>query len=226
MRDTPRNLARSEGKSYYFSGFPCVNGHETKRFVSDGKCYQCLLDKQHRRRKEATARRPPRPDPAIARRLTKARYKRKHAAKVSASSLEYNRRNRARINEREAVNKRRRYEADPNYKLKCIVRSRLAKAMDGFQKPESTLDGLGCTLAEFRAYLESKFRPGMDWSNVGKVWQIDHVRPLGLFDLTDRNQFLQACHYTNHQPLFVEEHKIKTSDDRRAIREHRQGVLA
>jgi len=34
-----------------------------------------------------------------------------------------------------------------------------------------------------------------------------------LFDLTDREQLLKACHYTNLQPLWHEDHIQKTSND-------------
>ena len=45
----------------------------------------------------------------------------------------------------------------------------------------------------------------MSWSNWGKGschWNIDHIRPLYTFDLTDREQFLKATNYTNMRPLW------------------------
>jgi hypothetical protein len=54
-------------------------------------------------------------------------------------------------------------------------------------------------------YLESLFSSGMSWENWGSgpdKWHIDHKRPLASFDLTDRDQVLIACHYTNLQPLW------------------------
>ena len=40
-----------------------------------------------------------------------------------------------------------------------------------------------------------------NWSLVG--WHIDHEIPLYAFDLTDREQLLRACHYTNLQPMWA-----------------------
>ncbi len=58
----------------------------------------------------------------------------------------------------------------------------------------------------------------MTWENWGSgsgTWQIDHIRPLARFNLTDREQVLQACHHTNLQPLWFDEHVAKTTEDER-----------
>lgn len=61
---------------------------------------------------------------------------------------------------------------------------------------------LGCTIEEYKQYLESQFKPEMNWNNHGIVWEIDHIKPCNLFDLTDIEQQKQCFHYTNTQPLF------------------------
>jgi hypothetical protein len=69
---------------------------------------------------------------------------------------------------------------------------------------------LGCSIPELKTYLESKFQEGMSWENWGIYgWHIDHIIPLDAFNLTNREEFLKACHYTNLQPLWAEENLKK-----------------
>lgn len=90
------------------------------------------------------------------------------------------------------------------------MRSRLNKAIKGNFKSGSAVRDLGCSVEYLKAYLEGQFEPGMSWKNWSlKGWHIDHIRPLSSFDLTDREQFLQAIHYTNLQPMWAEENLKK-----------------
>ena len=97
-----------------------------------------------------------------------------------------------------------RYNNDFQYKLSRVLRVRLSNALRGDFKSGSAVRDLGCTILELKIYLEERFKPGMNWSNYGK-WHIDHKYPLSKVDLTDREQLLKVCHYTNLQPLWAEE---------------------
>lgn len=90
------------------------------------------------------------------------------------------------------------------------MRSRVGDAIRNGQKAGSAVRDLGCTVEELKKHLESRFRPGMTWENWSPTgWHIDHIKPLASFDLTDRAQFLQACCYTNLQPLWAEDNLKK-----------------
>jgi len=81
---------------------------------------------------------------------------------------------------------------------------------NGGKRSGSAVRDLGCTIPEFKAYIEALFWMGMTWENYGpRGWHLDHVIPLAKFDLTDRTQFLQASHYTNYQPLWSDHNMIK-----------------
>jgi hypothetical protein len=97
--------------------------------------------------------------------------------------------------------KKKREKIDPQFKLCNKLRTRLWYALKK-QKPKiGLLKLMGCSSLELKTYIESKFQPGMTWDNYGE-WEIDHILPLSRFDLTDENQVLKACHYTNLQPLW------------------------
>ena len=105
----------------------------------------------------------------------------------------------------------RKYANDVNFRLRKLIRSRIFRSIGGKAKPASPIKALGCTLAELKAYLESKFQMGMAWENWGVYgWHVDHIRPLASFDLTDPVQFGIACHYTNLQPLWAKDNLSKS----------------
>lgn len=92
----------------------------------------------------------------------------------------------------------------PEFYLRSILRRRLGRALKNKQKAGSAVRDLGCSIADLTTYLEKQFLPNMTWDNWGlKGWHIDHIKPLASFDLSDRTQFLQACHYTNLRPLWA-----------------------
>jgi hypothetical protein len=77
-------------------------------------------------------------------------------------------------------------------------------------KSGSAVRDLGCSFEKLKRHLESQFQPGMTWKNYGlHGWHIDHIKPLVLFDLTNRKQFLEACNYKNLQPLWAKENLSK-----------------
>jgi hypothetical protein len=78
------------------------------------------------------------------------------------------------------------------------------------KKAGSATKDLGCSIEFFKEYIASKFEPWMTWENRGiDTWHLDHIIPLASFDLTDREQFKRAAHYTNHQPLKAEDNRNK-----------------
>jgi hypothetical protein len=97
-------------------------------------------------------------------------------------------------------------------RLACSLRTRLNVAIRKNYKAGSAVRDLGCSIAFFIEYIKSQFAPGMSWENWGRGaanWNLDHKRPLASFDLTDREQFLAACHYTNIQPLWATDNAAK-----------------
>lgn len=121
--------------------------------------------------------------------------------------------NREHVRVRSSTYIRHRRATDPNFKLAGLLRTRLNNAIKKGSKAGSFVTDLGCSIPELKTHLESKFLPGMTWENHGQYgWHIDHIIPLSSFDLTDREQLLKACHYTNLQPLWWKDNLTKSDN--------------
>lgn len=106
--------------------------------------------------------------------------------------------------------KRRR--SDEQFRLTQCLRSRMGKIIRNLDiaKHSSVIKSLGCTLEQLKEHIEKQFQPGMSWKKHGvHGFHIDHIRPLCSFDLSDPEQYKQACHYTNLQPLWAKDNLSK-----------------
>lgn len=103
---------------------------------------------------------------------------------------------------------REKRQIDINFKLAFNIRKRLSLAIRRNQKVGSAVKDLGCSIQELKKYIEQKFTDGMSWGNYGE-WHIDHIKPLSKFNLSDRQEFLEACNYENLQPLWAKENIAK-----------------
>lgn len=128
------------------------------------------------------------------------------AEKNPLKTKEIKRANRIKYKKERLVYHYTKLKTDIQYRLRCTLRARFSK----LRKAGSCIQDLGCTVQELRCYLESKFKPGMTWDNWGvRGWHIDHIKPLAFFDLTKREEFLVATHFSNLQPLWSQENLIK-----------------
>lgn len=105
---------------------------------------------------------------------------------------------------------------DPQYRILKAVRSRTRHAvvMAGKLKKFSTTISLGCSSRELVEHLEKQFNGGMDWSNYGVYWCVDHIAPLCSFDLSNKQQFETAVHFSNLRPIPIKENGVKAVTDR------------
>jgi len=132
------------------------------------------------------------------------KYQKEYRENHKKESKEYNKNHKEKRNEYQNNRKK----TDINYKLAYNLRNRLNKALKGNYKSGSAVKDMGCSIIELKIHLERQFKKGISWDNYGK-WHIDHVKPLASFNLSDRNEFLEACHYTNLQPLWAKENMSK-----------------
>ena len=145
------------------------------------------------------------------------KYSAKNAEACRKKALEYQARNIDKVYARQRKWAAEKRKSDIQFKLRTNLRRRLHRALNGKLKAASAVDDLGCTVSYLKEWLEAKFSDGMSWANYGSVWHIDHKEPLTAFDLTDREQALKACHYTNLQPLLASDNIRKGGATRRRI---------
>ena len=98
-------------------------------------------------------------------------------------------------------NKNRR-KTDINFKLRHQLATRIWLALKKNYKSERTMTLIGCTIDLLRLHLQSKFQPGMSFSNYGK-WHIDHIRPCVSFNLSKPKEQRKCFNYKNLQPLWA-----------------------
>ena len=113
----------------------------------------------------------------------------------------YNEQNKERRN-RYLKNKR---ETDVNFRLISNIRSRIYKSLRGLTKQTSSRDILGIDIDLYRKWIEFQFTPEMNWSNI----EIDHVKAICLFDISNDEQLKEAFNWRNTQPLLKKDHQQK-----------------
>ncbi len=116
---------------------------------------------------------------------------------------------------RAACNKRQRarLKEDPTYKLSRNLRNRLYYLL--LENPDITKlkykNYVGCSGEYLKQHLEIRFDSYMNWDNYGVYWEVDHIRPLSKF--TSIDDLYARCHFTNLQPLKIEENRAKSDKE-------------
>lgn len=124
----------------------------------------------------------------------------KEARKESARTWYKENKERVNVCIRRMYSKRK---EEPNYILKDKVMRKLRNAVTSRRQLDTCveLDYLGCSISEWKQYLESKFTESMSWDNYGSVWDIDHIVPFKIFNMDIEEDRYKVFNYTNTQPL-------------------------
>ena len=136
-------------------------------------------------------------------------YKKKHKEHYRQLARQYYLDNKEEIIERSKRYLYKRIENDIGFKILQRCRTRLYKAVKGYEKSARTQELIGCSVEYLLKHLESQFKEGMTWENYGD-WHIDHIIPCASFDFTKANEQRKCFHYTNLQPLWADENYRKS----------------
>lgn len=145
----------------------------------------------------------------------KCEYKKTKKWKKENSEItkEYNKRylsnNRERLNKYKNNWFNEKMKSDSNFKLRKKIKTTINDAFRSKSCKRNTkiIEILGCSIDEFKLYLESKFESWMTWDNHGLYekdkfnvgWDIDHIIPIS--KASNEDDILKLSHYSNFQPL-------------------------
>lgn len=109
---------------------------------------------------------------------------------------------------RKSYNKKRKKE-DLGFKLNCWCRNQIYRCINS-KKDKHTFDILGYTPNQLKQRLEFQFKPDMTWDNYGKLWNIDHRKPLCKFNFINIDNTLNykniniANSLSNLKPVYIQ----------------------
>jgi hypothetical protein len=106
------------------------------------------------------------------------------------------------------------HDTNINYRIKKSLAARLRAVI---VKNNSTMNYIGCNIQYLREWFEYNFTSEMNWDNYGSYWSIDHIIPVCKFELTDEDEKLKCCNWTNLMPVTVKYNSSKKSIDMEQI---------
>ena len=107
--------------------------------------------------------------------------------------------------ERRSIYLKNKRETDINFQIISNTRNRIYKSLKGMAKQPSTKDILGVDIDTYRKWIEWQMTPEMNWSKI----EIDHVKPICLFDISKDEELREAFNWKNTQPLLKHDHQQK-----------------
>jgi hypothetical protein len=72
---------------------------------------------------------------------------------------------------------------------------------NNIERNHEYIDLIGCKAEELKEHLEKQLTDNMTFENYGK-WEIDHIKPISLFNLNNENELFECFNYKNLQPLW------------------------
>jgi hypothetical protein len=144
----------------------------------------------------------------------KKRYRENNKEKERLRIKKWYEENKEKVIERSSKYERNRRLTDTLFKFKknvrSLVRDSFKRGSIDFMKNTKTEEILGCSIKEFRDYIEYKFTEGMTFENHGlNGWHLDHIIPL--FTAKTEEDVIRLNHYTNFQPLWAKDNLRKGS---------------
>lgn len=131
------------------------------------------------------------------RKLSLERYQ-KNREKLIEKNKQYKANNKDKVNKTRREYTKSLLSSDPIERVKRNMKSLISLKI---KKTRHTGDYLGADMETIVKWFEFNFTSEMSWDNYGSYWQIDHVIPISLFDLTSDSEMSIAFCWMNLMPL-------------------------
>ena len=91
------------------------------------------------------------------------------------------------------------------------MRSAVWRSLKGNKNGNHWEELAGYSFRELKKHLARHFLPGMTWSNFGKEWHIDHIKPMSVFNIATAEDidFKKCWDLKNLQPLWKQDNLRK-----------------
>ena len=102
---------------------------------------------------------------------------------------------------KEYEQKKERFKTDVLYKFRVNISCNIKNSLKGlgYKKNGKSAQILGCSIIDFKSWIESQFVDDMNWDN-RKLWDLDHKVPISF--AKTKEEAIELCHYSNYQPLW------------------------
>lgn len=188
-------------KQEYNRQYYAKNAEKARLYSSNYRATHAEQVKESKRKWEAKSRERLRP--------IKQAWADNNREKCRASVRKHYYKNRDKLNA--YLRERRRTNVQYRVKKNISRKINLALHRNGTSKSIPTLGLIGCDLPFLKNFLAARFTNGMSWTNYGKNgWEIDHVIPCKRFDLSKIDQQRACFHYSNLQPLWGLDNRLKS----------------
>ena len=128
-------------------------------------------------------------------------YKGEHTDEIKIYNHDYNLEHRDEIQPRQTIYQRERKLVDQKFKLSHDIHVKICDFIKKKLASAYIVDILDCDYDFFVAWLTYQFTDEMTIDNYGKYWQVDHVIPCSLYDITDKDELHKCFNWSNCQPL-------------------------
>ncbi len=139
-------------------------------------------------------------------------YFKKYRQENKDKIRKYYKENKDRVSKTNRLYRQRRTKEDAVYRfsrtIRSLVHGAFKRGTNQFRKEAKTEKILGCTIEEFRLYIESQFTKRMTLENHGE-WHLDHILPLATAKTEE--DIIRLNHYTNFQPLWAKDNILKSN---------------